>query len=200
MPLAEVARVERRFNEPDGRVLWVEENGVNTAAAAARPHQSLPDPAQENQKHQAPAAGTGKRRATTQAPPPPVSAGDVRCPRCGEQEALSGRRVDADILLSCHTCGYDGPRAANRCCPTCGGDDVVEGPKAVVERSGGTQLSVVRYTTAVLCANCDAGEVAAALAHGGVVLPWELPTVDQQTLLEMAQRDSRRSQAPRDDV
>jgi Zn ribbon nucleic-acid-binding protein len=157
-PLTEVARVERRFNEADGRVRWVDESEINDAAAAAS------------------------------APPPAVSARDVHCPSCGEQEELSGRRADGEILLTCHTCGYDGPRVATRRCQTCGGDDVIERPKALVERSRGTQLSVVGCSTTVLCRVCDADDVAAALAHGGAVLPKELPTVDPQTLREMGQR------------
>lgn len=49
----------------------------------------------------------------------------------------------------------------------------------------GTQLSVVGYTTVGLCRACDADDLAAALRHGGVVLPKELPTVDPQTLREL---------------
>jgi hypothetical protein len=189
--LPDVERVERRFNEPDGRVRWVEEAEVNAAAAASRPDPPAPDPAEPpdppvetmtTAPPQAPPA------AASAPPPPAVSARDVRCPGCGETEELSGRRTDGQILLTCHTCGYDGPRVAKRRCETCGGDDVVERPRALVERSRGTQLSVVGYTTAVLCRVCDADDLAAALAHGGAVLPKELPTVDPQTLREMATR------------
>lgn len=185
-PLASVARVERRFNEPDGRVRWVDETDVNAAAEAARPEPASAEPPAPSPAAAAPAtpAATREPRAA-RAAPQAVSARDVRCPRCGEQEELSGRRADGEILLTCHTCGYDGPRVAQRSCQTCGGHDVVERPKALVERSRGTQLSVVGYTTAVLCRTCDAEDLAAALAHGGAILPKELPTVDPQTLREM---------------
>lgn len=109
----------------------------------------------------------------------------MRCPLCGEQEELSGRRVDGGVFLTCERCGFDGPRVARRTCPSCGGQDVVDRPKAVVERSRGTQLSVVGYTTVTLCKACDAQALAAALSHGGAVMPDELPTVDPQTLREM---------------
>jgi predicted RNA-binding Zn-ribbon protein involved in translation (DUF1610 family) len=194
--LAEVARVERRFNEPDGRVRWVDEAEANAAAAAARPEVPPDEPPglQGPPPSEAAARPTGSHAGANAPPPPAVNARDVRCPACGESEELSGRRSDGEILLTCHTCGYDGPRIAKRRCETCGGDDVLERPKALVERSRGTQLSVVGYTTIALCRVCDADDLAAALAHGGAVLPKELPTVDPQTLREMS---TRRRDAPK---
>ena len=189
-PLAEVARVERRFNEADGRVRWVDESDVNSAAADARPEASTIDPGAPLEPEPAIQAEPPAPLKTSAVPPPTVSPSDVRCPQCGEQEELSGRRVGGDILLTCHTCNYDGPRTAKRRCATCGGADVVERPRAFVERSRGTQLSVVGYTTAVLCRSCDADDLAAALAHGGAILPKELPTVDPQTLREIGKRPS----------
>ncbi|MEX2291250.1 MAG: hypothetical protein WD794_13115 [Mycobacteriales bacterium] len=183
-PLAEVLTIERRFNEPDGRIRWVDEPEANDAAAAmraetveARPEPIIPEIT--------PPRPTSSQVAASAPPPPAVSARDVYCPACGEADELTGRRDGGAILLTCHTCGYDGPRRAKRRCPTCGAEDLVERPKALVERSRGTQLSVVGYGTIVLCRVCDAGDLAAALAHGGAVLPKELPTVDPQTLREM---------------
>ena len=188
--LADVARVERRFNEADGRVRWVEVSDVNVAAADVRPETSAIEPGVSIEPGPAVPTEPPAPFKTSTGQAPTVSPSDVRCPQCGEQEKLSGRRVDGDILLTCHTCDYDGPRTAKRRCATCGGADVVERPRALVERSRGTQLSVVGYTTAVLCRSCDAGDLAAALAHGGAILPKELPTVDPQTLREMGKRPS----------
>jgi hypothetical protein len=187
----QVSHLDRKVIEASGLVRWVAEREVNAAAAAARPPAPAIDapPAWER-----PAAASPKPAAASRPDEPPaqVSARDVRCPRCGEQDRLSGRRVGADVHLTCDTCGYDGPRVAQRRCPTCDGTDVVERPKAVVERSRGTQLSVVGYTTVALCRTCDADVLAAALAHGGAVMPAELPTVDPQTLREMGRTQARR--------
>jgi Zn ribbon nucleic-acid-binding protein len=161
--LMEVARVERRFNEADGRVRWVDEREANAAAKAARPEApptDRPEHAEVVGQEAAAADPPSVSPAAASAPPPPaVSSRDVRCPRCGEQDELSGRRSGHEILLTCHSCGYNGPRAATRTCQTCGGDDVVERPKALVERSRGTQLSVVGYSTTVLCRICDADDL-----------------------------------------
>jgi Zn ribbon nucleic-acid-binding protein len=183
--LASVVAVDRRFNEADGRVRWVPETEVVEAADAARPEPRETARETEDAPPEDVRSSQPTRPVQVDRPTAAVSARDVRCPQCGEQEELSGRRVDGEILLTCDRCGYDGPRVARRTCPTCGGDDVVERPKALVERSRGTQLSVVGYTTVGLCRQCDADALAAALAHGGAVMPDELPTVDPDTLRTM---------------
>ncbi len=186
-PLAQVVQLDRKVNEASGLLRWVPERHVNDAADAVRPDPA-PEPAAV-----APAAPTAPKPAAVRdaEPAAAVSARDVRCPQCGEQEELLGRRVDGEVFLTCERCGYDGPRVARRTCPTCGSDAVVDRPKAVVERSRGTQLSVVGYTTVTLCKTCDAQTLAAALAHGGAVMPDELPTVDPQTLRQMGRHGRR---------
>jgi Zn ribbon nucleic-acid-binding protein len=180
-PLAHIVQLDRKVTEASGLLRWTPEREVNAAAEAVRP-ETVPQPppaAPEPPAKPKPAA------VRQQEPSAPVSARDVRCPQCGEQEELSGRRVNDEVFLTCDSCGYDGPRVARRTCPTCGSVDVVDRPKAVVERSRGTQLSVVGYTTVTLCRTCDADTLAAALSHGGAVMPEELPTVDPRTLREM---------------
>jgi Zn ribbon nucleic-acid-binding protein len=186
VPLHSLRRVQRRCNEADGRLRWVDEREVNEAAAALAPQTAAAGAAHDD-RPAAPAAAADPPGRPTPAPTPPpvVSAADVRCPRCGEQEELHGRRSEGQILLRCLRCGYDGPRVAARRCQTCGGADVVERPKALVERARGTQLSVVGYTTIGLCRRCDADDLARAIEHGGAVLPKELPTVDPKTLQQM---------------
>ncbi len=184
-PLAQVAQLDRKVNEVSGLLRWVPERDVNEAARAARPD-TAPEPAVDAEPR--PTAAPKPAAVRQRGPTASVSARDVRCPQCGEQEELSGRRVDGEVFLSCRGCGYDGPRVARRTCPTCGSDDVVERPKAVVERSRGTQLSIVGYTKVALCTTCDVDTLAGALAHGGAVMPDELPTVDPQTLREMGRR------------
>jgi hypothetical protein len=183
-PLAQVGQLDRKVNEASGLLRWVPEREVNAAARAAGPD-TAPEPAAAAAP-QSPAASK-PAALRPQKSVAAVSARDVRCPQCGEDEELLGRRVDGEVFLTCESCGYDGPRVARRTCRTCGSDDVVDRPRAVVERSRGTQLSVVGYTTATLCKRCDAD----MLAHGGAVMPDELPTVDPETLREMGRRRPR---------
>jgi hypothetical protein len=185
VPLHSLRRVQRRFNEADGRLRWMDEREVNDAAAALAPGTADADATAGDPPAAPAAADLPSRPAPAATSPPVVSAVDVRCPSCCEQEELHGRRCEGQILLRCLRCGYDGPRVAARRCRTCGGADVVERPKALVERARGTQLSVVGYTTIGLCRVCDADDLARAIEHGGAVLPKELPTVDPKTLQQL---------------
>ncbi len=83
----------------------------------------------------------------------------VECPVCGEDEALDGRRGEATIAITCGSCGQQWERSLSPICPVCGGGDLEEVPVAIVEKSRGTQLSVVGIRVVPLCWVCDAGTV-----------------------------------------
>jgi hypothetical protein len=103
----------------------------------------------------------------------------VACPACGEEEALQGRRADETIAVTCQACSTEWIRDPNRpSCARCGGDDIVSALKAIVEKSRGTQRSVVGTTTIHYCRSCDRDELHAYLAAPGgrLVMPSDLPT------------------------
>ena len=80
----------------------------------------------------------------------------TECPACGESERLSGNRQGEVIRLQCEACGNKWDRQLNPTCKKCGGDDMQEAPMAIVEKSRGTQLSVVGTRAVNLCSVCDA--------------------------------------------
>ena len=79
----------------------------------------------------------------------------VECPVCGESEDLSGDRGDEAIRITCGQCGQKWERSPTPRCQVCGGDDLQEVPVAIVEKSRGTQLSVVGVRVVELCWVCD---------------------------------------------
>ncbi|HSF86534.1 MAG TPA: hypothetical protein VLG28_12880 [Acidimicrobiia bacterium] len=81
---------------------------------------------------------------------------DLACPQCGEAEALQGERREGAIDMTCETCGFEWERSLAPKCPTCGGGDVETVPLAILEKSRGTQLSVVGTRPVTLCYGCDA--------------------------------------------
>jgi len=102
----------------------------------------------------------------------------ISCPKCGEDDRLSGRRVDGVITVTCGACGHTWERSTAPACPTCGGADLLAVEKAVVERSRGTQRSVVGTVPGYLCRACDADGIDRLAEHPGnrLVMPDELPT------------------------
>lgn len=102
---------------------------------------------------------------------------DISCPICGEAEKLTGRRRPDHIDISCASCGQTWARPTAPRCAQCGGDDLQEVPLAIVERSRGTQLSVVGIRIVHLCSTCDAAKIAKWQANRpNPLLPDELPT------------------------
>ena len=81
---------------------------------------------------------------------------EVVCPACGEEDLLTGSRSGDKIQLSCSTCGQSWERDPSPKCGTCDGDDLQGVVQAIVEKSRGTQLSVVGTRIVYLCRTCDA--------------------------------------------
>ncbi len=79
VPLHFLRRVQRRFNEADGRLRWVDEREVNDAAAALAPQERDADAAvAEEQPPATPSPADLPSRPAPAAPPLPV----VSCRQC----------------------------------------------------------------------------------------------------------------------
>jgi hypothetical protein len=103
---------------------------------------------------------------------------DIRCPSCGEDEALRGERDDDRIDLTCDACRHRWVRDLTPRCPRCGGGDLQTVPLAILEKGRGTQLSVVGTRPIDLCTRCD--DVVLRRYHRNrpnPLMPDELPTI-----------------------
>lgn len=79
----------------------------------------------------------------------------MTCPKCGEDEELTGERTDEGIFISCDSCGTRWARDKPYTCATCGGEDIHIRAQALTQYSRGTQLSIVGFHDIPLCARCD---------------------------------------------
>lgn len=103
---------------------------------------------------------------------------DILCPRCGETEDLRGSRAGEVIELSCGACGHRWPRDLRARCSQCGGTDIQTVPLAILEKSRGTQLSVVGTRPVDLCSQCDAAKLERFHRNRpNPLMPDELPTI-----------------------
>ncbi|MGH8945393.1 MAG: hypothetical protein ACRDVL_04530 [Acidimicrobiia bacterium] len=104
---------------------------------------------------------------------------DIACPFCGETDELAGHRHGDFIDVTCGVCGQTWERPTTPTCASCHGDDLQAVPLAIVEKSRGTQLSVVGIRIVHLCPSCDAEDIARwQRSRPNPLLPAELPTVD----------------------
>lgn len=104
---------------------------------------------------------------------------DISCPLCGETENLSGDRREDVITITCGGCGQIWDRPTTPVCPECDGTDLEAVPLAIVEKSRGTQLSVVGIRIVQMCYQCEADEIERWQRNRpNPLLPRELPTVD----------------------
>lgn len=104
---------------------------------------------------------------------------EIECPVCGETDNLSGDRRADTITISCGACGQTWDRPTTPVCPNCDGTDLQAVPLAIVEKSRGTQLSIVGIRIVHLCNRCDAEDIRRWHDNRpNPLLPKELPTVD----------------------
>ena len=103
---------------------------------------------------------------------------DIRCPNCGEQESLAGRRDGDLILLVCERCNHQWERDPSPACPICGNRELRAVPLAILEKARGTQLSVIGTRTIHLCPDCDAETLERWHRNRpNPLMPDELPTI-----------------------
>ncbi len=108
---------------------------------------------------------------------------NIACPTCGESDDLAGTSTPVGIELTCGACGKQWLRSEQRVCATCGGDDLQTVPLAIVERSRGTQLSVLGTRPIDLCSVCDADVLRSYHANRpNPLMPTDLPTVGEEQM------------------
>lgn len=100
---------------------------------------------------------------------------------CGETENLSGDRQDDVITITCGNCRQSWERPTRPVCKKCEGTQMQPVPHAIVEKSRGTQLSVVGIRIVHLCAACDADDIKRWQRNRpNPLLPEQLPNMDLQ--------------------
>lgn len=108
---------------------------------------------------------------------------DIACPECGEATDLTGSNNAEGIVLACGRCGHQWSRTSEHSCDVCGSKDLQTVPLAIVERSRGTQLSVVGTRQITLCSVCDHDRLATYHANRpNPLMPENLPTVGEEQM------------------
>lgn len=108
---------------------------------------------------------------------------DISCPDCGEADNLKGSRSAGTISMSCGQCGAAWNRQLARRCGVCDGDDLQTVPLAIVEKSRGTQLSIVGTRPVELCSVCDDTVLRHYHDHRpNPLMPADLPTIGEEHL------------------
>jgi hypothetical protein len=105
---------------------------------------------------------------------------DIVCPQCGERDDLSGAPGGETIRLTCGACATEWDRDPAPRCRQCGATEMRAVPLAIVEKSRGTQLSVVGTRTIHLCEVCDVETLERWHRNRpNPLMPDELPTVGE---------------------
>ncbi len=106
---------------------------------------------------------------------------NIACPVCGESDDLVGETISERVRLRCGACGHEWTRSNRSECATCGGTDLEVVPLAIVERSRGTQLSMLGTRPITLCSSCDDETLRHYHAHlPSPLMPSELPTMGEE--------------------
>lgn len=104
---------------------------------------------------------------------------ELLCPSCGTDDHLSGRREGDVIRITCEACDLVWDRDPSPRCPTCGSRDVHPAPQTVLEKSRGTQLSIVALRVVHLCVTCDADVLQQQRESNRAIPPRENPVGDE---------------------
>jgi len=104
---------------------------------------------------------------------------ELQCPACGETEELVGTTKNDLIEVTCQLCDQKWERDPNADtgCDSCGGSDMEGAINANVEKSRGSQLSIVATQVVYLCKVCDEQILASYRVGRSPLmsdqLPWE---------------------------
>ena len=105
---------------------------------------------------------------------------EISCPSCAESEDLTGQRIGDElstgIQITCGVCGTEWVRDTAERCERCDSDDMYAAPVAVIEKSRGSQLSIVSTSKQYFCWTCDRDLIDDQRRSGTALMPDELPT------------------------
>jgi hypothetical protein len=85
---------------------------------------------------------------------------EITCPACNTDEHLYGTPDGDTIHITCTACELSWDRLTRPHCARCASLDMVCVPEVLVERSRGTQMSIMGIQPHYLCRVCDAEELA----------------------------------------
>lgn len=101
---------------------------------------------------------------------------EIVCPACGDDEHLRGEQRDGLIHIRCGSCDVEWDRDPARRCPSCDSVDLYPVPVAIIEKSRGTQLSILGTRPEYLCWVCDRDLIDAQRRSGTALMPDQMPT------------------------
>jgi len=101
---------------------------------------------------------------------------EIACPSCGEADDLAGETLDSGIQITCGKCTTVWLRDTAKRCERCNSDDMYAAPVAVIEKSRGSQLSIVSTNKQYFCWTCDRDLIDDQRQSGTALMPSELPT------------------------